>query len=131
VAVRDPITEELEHVGAAVGVRQGSPTEGRPRSPPVPRLSLGRGLRRLHASLLFPHVETVNVQSKELPVLGQGHPLDHQRIFCDDPIAGAAELAVAGPTPDPGDVVERQSTVRELLANQEPKAGRGNGEPPA
>ena len=131
MAVRNPVTEELEYVEAATGVRQRSLTDGRLRSSPVPCLSLRRGLRAPHASLLFPHVETVNVQSEELPVLGQGHPLDHQRIFCDDPIAGVAELAVAGPTPDTGDVVERQSTVLELLANQEPKAVRGNGEPPA
>ena len=69
-------------------------------------------------------VEALDVQSDRLPAPNEGHSLDYELVLGDDPIAGIAGFAVTAPAPDPGDAVERQPTVRDLLANDELKALR-------
>jgi hypothetical protein len=89
------------------GPRQGVLAAGRPTSPRRSlSLWLGSRLRVPHAPLLLPEVKALDVQLERLPAPGQGDALHHPLILGDDPVAGVADLPVAGTAPHPRNAAE-------------------------
>jgi hypothetical protein len=60
---------------------------------------------------------------RALRVVGGG-AFHHELTPTNDLLAGVAGLAVAGTAPDPRDAVVRQTTIRELLSNEDAQANR-------
>ena len=79
---------------------------------------MGPALPTRDVALGVPHVETLDVELQS--ALGEvcGHAFHHELERPDFFVAGIADLAVTGATPDSGDAVLRQATIGELLANE-------------